>query len=114
MDSESGSYKEVDDEANVVLGLVATVTLEVEPESDFNDENEVYSKIPREELIGCLKELLTHFEHRSNELIDLKEKYVVSMKQQESTLLDLKTSEEELRGFDFICNTYEYRLKILC
>ena len=36
------------------------------------------------------------------------------MKQQELTLLDLKTSEEELRGFDFICNTYEYRLKILC
>jgi len=46
--------------------------------------------------------------------MDLKEKYVVLMKQQESTLLDLKASEEELRGFDFICNIYEDRLKILC
>ena len=36
------------------------------------------------------------------------------MKQQESTLLDLKASQEELRGFDFICTTYEDRLKILC
>jgi len=37
----------------------------------------------------------------------LKEKYVDLMKQQESTLLDLKASEEGLRGFDFICKTYE-------
>jgi len=94
--------------------LIATLTSEVEPELDSEDENEVYSKISREELIESLKELLTHFEHKTNELIDLKEKYVVLMKQQESTLLDLKASEEELRGFDFICNTYEDRLKILC
>jgi len=46
----------------------------------------------KEELIESLKELLIHFEHRTNELIDLKEKYVVLMKQQESTLLDLKAS----------------------
>ena len=96
------------------MRLVATVTSEAEPESDSENENGVYSKISREELIESLKELLTHFEHRTNELIDLKEKYVVLMKQQESTLLDLKASEEELRGFDFICNTYEDRLKILC
>jgi len=36
------------------------------------------------------------------------------MKQQESTLLDLKASEEGLRGFDFICKTYEEKLKFLC
>lgn len=36
------------------------------------------------------------------------------MKQQESTLLELKASEEELRGFDFIYTTYEDRLKIRC
>jgi len=36
-------------------------------------------------------------------LKDLKEKYVDLIKQQESTLLDLKASEEGLRGFDFIC-----------
>jgi len=43
LDSESGSDKEeADDEANVVVGLEATVTSEVEPESDSEDENEVY------------------------------------------------------------------------
>jgi len=36
------------------------------------------------------------------------------LKQQESTLLDLKASEEELRGFDFIYKTYEEKLKFLC
>jgi len=36
------------------------------------------------------------------------------MKQQESTLLDLKASEEGLRGFDFICKAYEEKLKFLC
>ena len=36
------------------------------------------------------------------------------MKQQESTLLDLKAYEEGLRGFDFICKTYEEKLKYLC
>ena len=93
---------------------MATVTSEAEPESDSEEENEVYSKIPREELIESLKELLTHFELRTNELRDLKEKYVDLMKQQESTLLDLKTSEEGLRGFDFICKTCEEKLKFLC
>jgi len=42
LDSESGSEKEeVDDEANVVLGLVATLTSEAELESDSEDENEI-------------------------------------------------------------------------
>ena len=96
------------------MGLVATVTSKAEPGSDSKEENEVYSKILREELIESLKEILTHFELRTNELRDLKEKYVDLMKQQESTLLDLKASEEGLRGFDFICKTYEDKLKFLC
>jgi len=33
------------------------------------------------------------------------------MNQQESTLLDLKASEEGVRGFDFICKNYEEKLK---
>jgi len=49
---------------------VATVTSEAELESDLEEENEVYSKIPREELIESPKELLTHFELRTNELKD--------------------------------------------
>jgi len=93
---------------------VATVTSEAEPESDSEEENEVYSKIPKEELTESLKELLTHFELRTNELKDLKGKYVDLIQQQESTLLDLKVSEEGLRGFDFICKTYEEKLKFLC
>jgi len=36
------------------------------------------------------------------------------MKQQEKTLLDLKDYEEGIRGFDFICKTYEEKLKYLC
>jgi len=56
LDSESGSEKgEAEDEANVAVGLVTTLTSEVEPDSDSKDENEVYSKIPREELIESLK-----------------------------------------------------------
>jgi len=66
LDSESGSDKdEARGEENVDVGLVATVTSEAEPETDSEDENEVYSKIPREELVDSLKELLTHFEHRT-------------------------------------------------
>jgi hypothetical protein len=47
-------------------------------------------------------------------LNDLKNKYVDLMKQEESTLLDLKAFEEGLKGFDFICKTYEDKLKFLC
>ena len=36
------------------------------------------------------------------------------MKQEEKTLLDLKDYEEGIRGFDFICKTYEEKLKYLC
>jgi len=115
LDSESESDKDdVDQGAKIAVGLVATTTSEAEPESDSEEENEVYYKIPREELIESLKKVLTHFELRTNELKDLKEKYVDLMKQQESTLLDMKASEEGLRGFDFICKTYEDNLKFLC
>jgi len=71
LDSESGSDKdEAANEANVGVGLVATVTSEAEPDTESKDDNEVYSKIPREKLINS--QLLTHFEHRTNELNDLK------------------------------------------
>jgi len=81
LDSESESDKDdVDEDAKVAVGLVAIVTSEAKPESDLEEENEVYSKIPREELIESLKELLTHFELRTNDFKDLKEKYVDLMK----------------------------------
>jgi len=114
LDSESESDKDDADEgAKRAVGLVATTTSEAETKLDSEEENEVYYKISREELIESLKELLTHFELRTNELKDLKEKYVDLMKQQESTLLDLKASEEGVRGFDFICKTYKDKLKFL-
>ena len=68
--------EEAKDEAIVAMRLVTTVTSEAEPESDSEDENEVYSKIPIDELIESLKELFTYFEHKTNELTDLKDKYV--------------------------------------
>jgi len=74
--------------------LDTTMTLDAEPETNSEDENEVYSKIPIAKLIESLKELLTHFENRSNELKDLKEKYASLMKQHEKTLLDLEESEK--------------------
>jgi len=108
LDSKSESDKhDADENAKVAMGLVATVTSEAEPKSNSEEENEVYSKIPKEKLIEYLKELLTHFELRTNKLKDLKEKYVDLMKQQESTILDLKAYEEGLRDFGFICKTYE-------
>jgi len=67
LDSESRSEKEeAEKEANVAMGLVATVTSEAGLDSDSKDENEVYAKIPKEELVESLKELLTHFEVSSS------------------------------------------------
>jgi len=121
LDNESGSDKDdAEDEAIVVVGLVATKASEVEPasdvepETDSKDENEVNSKTSIEELIDSLKEILTQLEHKTNELKYLKEKYVDLLKQHESTLLDLKESEKELQSFDFICRNYEGELKYLC
>jgi len=74
LDSESESDKDdADEDAKEVIGLVATVTSKAEPKSNSEEENEVYSNIPREELIKSLKEVLTYFERRTNELKDLKE-----------------------------------------
>ena len=72
MDSESESDKdEAGDEANVAVWLVTTMTSKAEPETNSEDKNKVYFKILGEELIESLKKLLTHFEHRTNELKDL-------------------------------------------
>jgi hypothetical protein len=67
LESESGSdKKEADEGAKIVVVLVATETSEAGSESDSEDENEVYSKIPIDEIVESLKELLTHFEVRTN------------------------------------------------
>jgi len=115
LDNESGSEKnDVEEEGNIAMGLVATMTSDVEFETDSKDENEIYSKILKNELVESLKELLTHFKNRTNELKDLKGKYVDLLKQQEKTILDPKESEKELKSFDYICKTYEGKLKYIC
>jgi len=96
------------------MRLVATVPSDAEPETNSEDENEVYSKIARAELIKSLKERITHIENISNEFKNLKSKYVDLLKQHEKTLLDLKESEKENESYDFICRTYEGKLKYLC
>ena len=56
LDSESGCDKEeVDDEANVHVGLVATVTPEAEPESDSEDEKRYILKFSEKNLLSLLK-----------------------------------------------------------
>jgi len=87
LDNESRSEKEeAEEEGNVVVGLVATEDSDAEHETNSEGENEVYSKISKDELVESLKELLTHFQHITNELKDLKEKYVDLLKQQEKTI----------------------------
>ena len=41
--------EEAGDEANVAMGLVATLTSEVEPDSDFEDENEISLRAKEEQ-----------------------------------------------------------------
>jgi len=67
LDNESGSEKyKTEEEGNVVVGLVATMTSDAESGTNLEDEDEVYSKIPKAELIESLKQFLTHFENKSN------------------------------------------------
>jgi len=73
-------------------------------------------KLPEKNLLSHLKSFIhtLNLELRTDELKDLKEKYVALMNQQESTHLDLEAFEEGLRGFDFIWKNYEENLKYLC
>jgi len=79
LDNESESDKvDVEDEANIAMGLVATVEVgkessDVESCTDSDNETEVYSKFTRFELIDSLKELLGHYENQSSELRRVKQ-----------------------------------------
>jgi hypothetical protein len=65
LDNELESEKDEDEgEANVAMGLVATVTSDAESGTDSKDENEVYSKLTRSELIESVIKLLSHFQTR--------------------------------------------------
>jgi len=56
LDNESEFEKEdVEDEANVAVGLVATVASDAEFGTNSEDENEVYFKLTISELIDSVK-----------------------------------------------------------
>jgi len=57
LDNESGSDKDdAEDEANVVVGLVALEASDAEPETDSEDEDEVYFlKFPEMNFLNHLK-----------------------------------------------------------
>jgi hypothetical protein len=63
LDSESRFEKEeAGDESNVAMGFVATLTSEVEPSSDFEDENEKYLRAKEKQKLwyldnGCLRHM---------------------------------------------------------
>ena len=77
------------------MGLVATVTFDAESGTDSKDENEVYSKLIRYELIEYVKELLSNFQTRSKELKELKERYVSLLKLHEKTCFKMENIEDE-------------------
>jgi hypothetical protein len=62
------------------VGLVATMVSDAEPGTDSEDENDIYSKITRSELIKSVKKLLSHFQTRSKEFKELKERFVSLLK----------------------------------
>jgi len=79
LDNESESDKDdAEDEANIAMGLVATVEDEKESSdaescADSENEIEVYSKLTRFELIDSLKKLFGHYENQSSELRRVKQ-----------------------------------------
>ena len=100
LDNESGLEKdEAEDEANVVVGLVATMASDAKSGTNFENENEVYSKLTRSELIDSVKVLLSHFETRSKELKELKGRYLDLLKIHQTTILDMENIEAENRYF---------------
>jgi len=101
LDNESESDKDdAEDEANIAMGLVATVENEKESSdaesyTDSENETEVYSKLTRSELIDSLKELLGHYENQSFELRRVKQRYIKLLKLHESTKMEMDVLQHE-------------------
>jgi len=101
LDNESESDKDdAEDEANIAMGLVATVEDEKELSdaescADSENETEVYSKLTRSELIDSLKELLGHYENQSSKLRRVKEGYIKLLKLHESTKMEMDVLQHE-------------------
>jgi len=101
LDNESESDKDdAEDEANIAMGLVATIedekeSSDVESCTDSENETEVYSKLTRSELIDSLKELLGHYENQSSELRRVKQRYIKLLKLHESTKMEMDVLQHE-------------------
>lgn len=52
----------------MVIGLVVIATSDAESGTDFEDEDDIYSKLTRSERIEFVKELLGHYQTRSKDL----------------------------------------------
>jgi len=101
LDNESESDKDdAEDEANIAMGLVATVEDEKESSdaescADSENEIEVYSKLTRFELIDSLKKLFGHYENQSSELRRVKQRYIKLLKLHESTKMEMDVLQHE-------------------
>ena len=82
LDNESETNEEdAEDEAKIVMALVATVENEnessdVESCVDSESDTEVYSKLTRSKLVDSIKELLGLYENQSSELKKVKQRYI--------------------------------------
>lgn len=79
--------------------MVAIAVSDVESETDSEDENKVYSKLTRPELIDFVKELISHYQTKSKELKSLLERYIKLLREHERTLLDMENIEDENKYF---------------
>jgi regulator of replication initiation timing len=79
--------------------LVATTSSNANSGIDSEDEDEVYSKLTRSELVDSIKELISHYQTKSKELNFLKEMYVRLIREHERTHLEMENLEDENRCF---------------
>lgn len=107
LENESGSDKdEVEDEANVALGLVSTVASDAEFGTHSEDENEVYSKLTRAQLIDYVKEVFSLCQTRSKQMKELRDRYVNLLKLHEKTCLEMENIEDQNRYFKQMTNKW--------
>jgi len=101
LDNESESDKDdAEDEANIAMGLVATVedekkSCDVESYTDYETETGVYSKLTNSDIIDSLKELLGHYINQSSELMRVKQRYIKLLKLHESTKMEMDVLQHE-------------------
>jgi hypothetical protein len=79
--------------------LVATTSSDAESGTNYEDEDEVYYKLTRSELVGTVKELITHYQSKSSEFRILKGKFYLVIRENDSYNLEILELEEQNRYF---------------